>query len=415
MRGKRLSIGLMAILAVFTVTMFVTSAWAAAHEKVLYSFNNNYPYLPGSYGGLISDAAGNLYGTTEGGGAFSVGTVFELTPTVGGGWTEKVLWNFGSGDGSEPYAGLISDAAGNLYGTTDGGINLGVVFELMPTAGGDWTYKVLHSFTYDEDGVHPDASLILDASGNLYGTTSTSPGMRPGGTVFEMMRTNGGDWREKVLYAFRYSTDGVDPFAGLMLDAAGNLYGTTAMGGSAPGNNGYGTVFELTPTAGGGWTETASHIFESTNADGAHPLGGLISDGAGNLYGTTYGNDGYNGYGYGTVFELTRTNGGWREKVLHIFNGTDGAGPRASLILDAAGNLYGTTVGGGTYGYGTVFELTPIAGGGWTERVLHNFNNDGTDGAYPYGGLIFDGAGNLYGTTAWGGTYGNGTVFEITP
>jgi uncharacterized repeat protein (TIGR03803 family) len=200
-----------------------------------------------------------------------------------------------------------------------------------------------------------------------------------------------------------------------MLDAAGNLYGTTAGGGSARGLNGYGTVFELTPTAGGGWTETVSHIFESTNTDGAHPLGGLISDAAGNLYGTTYGNAWDSGYGQGTVFELTRTNGGWREKQLHTFNGTDGAGPRASLILDAAGNLYGTTSGGGTYGAGTVFELTPIAGGGWAERVLHNFNNDGTDGAYPYGGLIFDAAGNLYGTTLYGGTYGNGTVFEIAP
>jgi uncharacterized repeat protein (TIGR03803 family) len=283
---------------------------------------------------------------------------------------------------------------------------------------------VLHTFTYDAHGAYPTASPILDAAGNLYGTTcagGTSPGLNGGGTVFELTPTADGDWTETVLYEFGwvpFGWDGAHPYASLTLDAAGNLYSTTGYGGPYGRHGayvGFGTVFELTPTA-GGWTEGVLYSFSTVHLDGTDPRGGLISDAAGNLYGTT---SGYGGYGYGTVFELTRNRRavreGWTEKVLHTFNGTDGAGPRASLILDAAGNLYGTTVGGGTYGYGTVFELTPIAGGGWTERVLHNFNNDGTDGANPYGGLIFDAAGNLYGTTAWGGTYGTGTVFEITP
>jgi uncharacterized repeat protein (TIGR03803 family) len=170
-------------------------------------------------------------------------------------------------------------------------------------------------------------------------------------------------------------------------------------------------VFELTPTAGGGWTEKVLYSF-GNGTDGAYPLAGLIFDAARNLYGTTSGGG---TYGDGTVFELTPAGGGgWTEKVLYSFgNGTDGSDPWAGLIFDAVGNLYGTTYGGGTYNYGTVFELTPTAGGGWTEKVLHNFNYNGTDGDYPYAGLIFDAARNLYGTTLGGGTYNSGTVFRV--
>ncbi len=207
--------------------------------------------------------------------------------------------------------------------------------------------------------------------------------------------------------------DGWIPSAGLIFDAAGNLYGTTGLGGT----DGVGTVFELT-RAGGGWTEQVLYNF---GTDGAYPGGGLTFDSAGNLYGTT-GEGGI--HILGTVFELTPTvGGGWTETVLHNFgSGTDGAYPGAGVTFDAAGNLYGTTQYGGTYnscsgGCGTVFELTPTAGGGWTEQVLLNFN--GTGGANPYAGLIFDGAGNLYGTTQF--TYDNcsgfycGTVFELMP
>jgi uncharacterized repeat protein (TIGR03803 family) len=229
-----------------------------------------------------------------------------------------------------------------------------------------------------------------------------------------------GGWSEKVLHSFN-DTDGAYSSAGLIFDKNGNLYGTTLEGGDyGCSASGCGTVFELTPTAGGGWTETV--LLNFNGSDGSGPQAGLIFDAAGNLYGTTVGG-GTNcpPFGCGTVFELTPTaGGGWTEKVLHSFgNGTDGANPFAGLIFDAAGNLYGTTYGGGTYrcgasGCGTAFELTPAAGGSWTETVLYSFSR-GNDGFEPEAGLIFDSAGNLYGTTAVGGTYDGGTVFELTP
>jgi uncharacterized repeat protein (TIGR03803 family) len=425
MRGKRFSIGLRAALASFTVTVLVTSTWAATNwnEKVLHSFCNRRNCADGyyPYDGLIFDASGNLYGTTYQGGTYGYGTVFELTPTAGGGWAEKVLHGFNDEDGYGPFAGLIFDAAGNLYGTTTSGgaFNQGTVFELTPTAGGGWTEQVLYSFcsqTNCTDGAYPLAGLIFDAAGNLYGATYNG-GIYPCGaygcgTVFELSPTAGGGWTETVLHSFGNGTDGAFPYAGLIFDAAGNLYGTTTGGGTYRG----GTVFQLTPTAGGGWAEQVLYSFCSqTNCtDGGGP-GGLIFDAAGNLYGTTGGGGAYGG---GTVFELSPTaGGGWTEKVLHSFNGTDGTGPSA-VIFDAAGNLYGTTEYGGAYGGnlgdGTVFELTPTAGGGWTEKVLHSFGN-GTDGAWPLAGLIIDAAGNLYGMTWIGGDYGGGTVFALTP
>src|SRR5271157_110097 len=414
MRGKTFSIGLRVALAIFTVTLLVTSTWAATNwsEKVLHSFNNNGTDGALPYAGLIFDAAGNLYGTTWLAGTYGYGTVFELTPTAGGGWTEQVLHSFGNGtDGNQPVAGLIFDAAGNLYSTTVGGgdYDYGTVFELTPAAGGGWTEQVLHSFGNGTDGASPYAGLIFDAAGNLYGTTYLG-GTYGYGTVFELTPAAGGGWTEQVLYSFDY-TDGAHPEAGLIFDFAGNLYGTTAFGGTGTfRSGGCGTVFELTPTAGGGWTEKVLYSFGNSLSDGLGP-GGLIFDAAGNLYGTTaYGGT----YGGGTVFEVTpAAGGGWTEQVLRSFNGTDGAFPSAGLIFDAAGSLYGTASEYGAYGDGTVFELTPGGGGNWAEQVLHSFN--GTDGDGPGAGLIFDAASNLYGTTSGGGTYGYGTVFELTP
>jgi uncharacterized repeat protein (TIGR03803 family) len=339
----------LATATVLALTVFLTQPAqaqtlpaAAWMEKVLHNFNNNGTdgYYPRA--SLISDAAGNLYGTTIYGSTYGWGTVFELTPTTGGGWTEQVLHSFGNGtDGGEPRASLIFDAAGNLYGTTYGGGiychsigGCGTVFELTLTAGGNWTEAVLYNFgSFTDDGYEPSASLIFDAAGNLYGTTQFG-GIHGWGTVFELTPTTGGGWSEQVLLNF--GTGGAFPQAGLIFDAAGNLYGTTSEGGTN-----IGTVFELTPNVGGGWTETVLHNFGS---------------------------------------------------------GTDGSYPYAGLIFDAAGNLYGTTQYGGTYnscsgGCGTVFELTPTAGGKWTEQVLLNFN--GTGGANPYAGLIFDAAGHL--------------------
>jgi uncharacterized repeat protein (TIGR03803 family) len=412
MRGKKLSIGLRAILAMFAVTLSATSTWAAIHEKVLHNFNNNGKDGNSPFAGLIFDASGNLYGTTDTGG-IGYGTVFELTSTTGGRWTEKVLHSFNNDgvDGTYPYFGsLIFDGSGNLYGTTNAGgtTGVGTVFELTPAGGGSWTETVLYDFgNTSTDGYQPLDDLIFDASGNLYGTTSGG-GTYGYGTVFELTPTTSGTWSETVLHSFNHDgTDGYYPLAGLIFDTAGNLYGTTYYGSA----NSNGTVFELTPATGGGWTETVLHGFAGT--DGGSPEAGLIFDASGNLYGTTR----YGGAkGSGTVFELTRTAGVWREKVVHNFNGTDGNQPIASLIFDASGNLYGTASGGGLYGYGTAFKLTPNTGGRWTEKALVNF--DGTDGLSPYTNLILDGSGDLYGTTGSGGafgSYGYGVVFEITP
>jgi len=426
MRGKRFSIGLRA-LAIFAVTLSVTSTWAATNwnEKVLHSFSIFYTGGDRSSAGLISDAAGNLYGTTVFGGTYSCscGTVFELTPDGSGGWTETVLYSFNGTDGGYPQAGLIFDARGNLYGTTygDGYYGPGTAFELSPNQDGGWTETVLHTFGNGTDGAAPYAGLIFDAAGNLYGTTTAGGTYNSClysanycGTVFELTPTVGGGWTEQVLHSFN-GTDGAVPYAGLVFDAAGNLYGTTDVGGTDDA----GTVFELTPAAGGGWTETVLYSFcaQPNCTDGGNPSASLILDAAGNLYGTTDYGGTYCPQGCGTVFELTPAG---RETVLYSFcaqpNCTDGAYPSASLIFDAAGNLYGTTRGGGTYGYGTVFELTPEANGGWMENVLHSFNDNGTDGSTPEAGLIFDAAGNLYGTTQYGGVYYNGgTVFELTP
>ena len=423
MRGKRLSIGLRAALEIFAVTLLVTSTWAATpwREKVLYNFINNGTDGNEPEAGLIFDAAGNLYGTTYVGGNYGHGTVFELTPAAGEGWTEKVLHSFNDTDGNQPSTDLIFDAAGNLYGTTSSGgtYGAGAAFELTPTAGGGWTEKVLYSFcsqTNCTDGAGP-SGLIFDAAGNLYGTTSGGGTIPCGGygcgAVYQLTPTADGGWTEKVLYSFcsqANCTDGWFPYAGLIFDAAGNLYGTTSLGGTY----GAGTAFELTPAAGGGWTEKVLYSFGNSGTDAVVPVGRLIFDAAGNLYGTS---EVGGTYGYGTVFELTPTaGGGWTEKVLYSFgNGTDGASPDAGLIFDTDSNLYGTTRYGGPYGWGTVFELTPTAGGGWTETVLHSFGY-GTDGALLYAGVIFDAAGNLYGTTTEGGTdtyYG--TVFELSP
>lgn len=421
MRNQKCSIGLRmtAVLAILAVIVFVTNA-SAATEKVLHSFNvtGNGGYAP--YSSLIFDAAGNLYGTTQIGGAHSQGTVFELMPRTGGGWTSKVLHTFNDNgkDGQVPYAGVVFDTAGNLYGTTTGGGagGHGTVFELMPGTGGGWTEKILHSFNTapNKDGYTPYGGVILDSAGNLYGTTATG-GVYIRGTVFELMPQAGGGWKEKILHNFDDNgTDGFAPFASLVFDTAGNLYGTTDQGGTpADGDLAFGTVFELMPKAGGGWSEKVLHTFIENGIDGYTPQASLILDTAGNLYGTTYSGG---AYGLGTVFGLIRAERSWTETVLHSFqqNGTDGWSPYANLIL-VGGNIYGTTTQGGTIGVGAVFELTPAAGGGWTETLPCNFLQDGLAGTNPWGGLILDGAGNLYGTTVAGGTFGGGTVFELKP
>jgi uncharacterized repeat protein (TIGR03803 family) len=429
MPNKKCSVAFTAILAIFTATLFMPTTRADAQEKVLHSFNPSAGDGSTPVGGLIFDAAGSLYGTTDKGGAYGYGSVFELSPASGGGWTEKLLHSFNQDgtDGIFPQSTLILDAAGNLYGTTYmGGVNGtsgGTVFELSPGAGGTWTEKILHQFGNPGDGVNPQSGLISDAGGNLYGTTLDGGVFSVfGGTVFELSPATGGGWTEKVLHSFGKGKDGQYPSGSLIFDASGNLYGLANQGGA---DTYYGTVFELTPLAGGAWVEKILHSFNVLHQGegGQNPVGGLIFDAAGNLYGMTdLGGVCSNCFSAGgTAFKFSPSvSGGWDEKILHTFNPytADGSYPVSGLIIDPSGNLYGTTPAGGSHATtltgGTVFELKPQAGGGWAEKILHNFGK-GTDGGIPFSGLIFDAAGNLYGTTQQGGAYGYGTVFEITP
>jgi uncharacterized repeat protein (TIGR03803 family) len=327
---------------------------------------------------------------------------------------ETVLHRFGSGnDGLAAYGRVISDDKGNLYGTTTfgGTSGAGIVLELTnPQAPDGWTETILYNFTGGSDGSQPYGGLIFDSAGNLYGTTYRG-GTSNAGTVYQLTPPgrHGGTWTETVLYSFASGSDGEGPQSDLIFDQAGNLYGTTANGGS-PGN---GIVFQLTPGQGGAWTETVLHSF-LTN-EGTSPRAAVIFDGKGSLYGTLA-NDG--AFGGGGVFWLKPPaikGGAWTEKTLYMFTGgTDGFGPLCRLIL-FKGNLYGTTVVGGGSGVGTVFQLTPPANhhGSWTETVLHTFAC-GSDGCFPWAGLIMDNKGTFYGTTQFGGLPSNGgTVFEL--
>lgn len=423
MPGKRALILL--VVALFVVVSFLAltePAFAVIKEKVLWSFDglNGDGLYP--QGGVIFDAAGNLYGTTAYGGGSecdsgSCGAVFELSPSANGAWTETLLHRFSNdgADGQFPCASLIFDAAGNLYGTTSAGgaYGGGTVFQLAPGANGSWKERVLHNFGGLRDGQGPFASLIFDAAGNLYGTTRFG-GADGEGAVFELSPGANGKWREKVLHSFQYNgKDGYEPIAGLIFDTTGNLYGSTFWGGSQScGDNGCGTVFELTPGANGSWKEKVLHTFED-NGRGNGPSA-VIFDSAGKLYGTTQ----LGGkYGYGTVFQLAPgANGEWTEKLLRSFYFR--RFPTAGLIFDGAGNLYGATIEGGgsgclDQGCGTVFQFAPGTGGKWTYKVLFSFNDN--DGWLPLDSLILDANGNLYGTTEFGGTYDYGTVFELTP
>jgi uncharacterized repeat protein (TIGR03803 family) len=397
---------------------------AVTHKQ--YSFKGSPDgELPIWSGSLITDNKGHFYGTTVVGGTNGGGTVFEVSASG-----ENILYNFpgSSFDGSQPESGLISDAAGNLYGTTisGGNVQAGTVYELSPGPGGTWTESVLYAFKGNTDGAYPMNALALDKLGNLYGTTY-SGGAEFVGTVFELTNS-GGVWSENILHSFqRDGIDGQNPNA-VVLDSAGNLYGTTLYGGNV---NGFGTVFEMSQNN-GVWTETVLYNFQyyQGNDDGAYPYAGVTLDESGNLYGTTnYGGSGTDCSpgSCGAVYELQQSNGTWTESVLYSFKaGQDGSFPVAGITLDAAGNLYGTTSfgGGGScningiLGCGTVFRLRN-SGGGWVEDV---FRFNGTNGANPQAGVILDKEGDVVGTTLYGGTGpcqdnlpGCGVVFGLIP
>jgi uncharacterized repeat protein (TIGR03803 family) len=341
-------------------------------------FSVVYNFTGGSDGanplnGFVTDGAGNVYGSASSGGASNNGVVFRFNSSG-----ETVLYNFNGGsDGSSPQGVLIRDAAGNLYGTTFyGGVsNSGTVYGINP-AGEE---EVLYSFTGAADGGNPQAGLARDSAGNLYGTT-TAGGANHNGTVFELTRPkkNGQPWIEQALYSFGAAPDGATPVAGVTFDHAGNLYGTTSAGGAY----GYGTIFQLVP-AGSNWTENILHEFQNAD-DGAVPYAGLVLDKAGNLFGAATEGDG--GSAGGTVFELTPSNGSWNFNLIYTVAGWGISGTFRDVLLDSAGNLYATTHCDGQYDAGTVYRLTP-ADGSWTYTSLYVFTG-GTDGLYSFSNLV---------------------------
>jgi uncharacterized repeat protein (TIGR03803 family) len=416
---KTFKIQLILALTVSIVPIFVaTEGVVAQTESVLYSFAG------GSDGatprGLIAGPNGSLYGTTWGGGGSSAcdggcGTVFQLTPSQNG-WVETVLYSFqGVPDGEGP-SQLIADGFGNLYGTTAAGGNsgycfngsCGTVFELSPTAVG-WKETVLYRFGNGADGGGPNSGLAIDSEGNLYGTTLSGgqTACYAGcGVVFELSPTSSGSWNETVLYTFILNRIGVFSNAGVTLDARGNLYGTASGGGVYN----YGSVFELSPTS-GGWNTSALHEF-SDGEDGGAPETAPVLDAAGNLFGTSADGGAHRG---GDVYELTpRSGGGWGETTIHSFGAIRDGYAAVGLALAPDGSLYGTTEFGGDLNCdcGAVFQLSPNAGA-WKQNILHVFL--GSDGGNPMAPIVFDSEGNVYGIANSGGASGYGVIFEITP
>jgi hypothetical protein len=431
-------------------TLVVTLAFAAqalaASKPVVYDFQPSNQYPPT---GLVSDQAGNLYGSAYS--STGVGNIYKVSPPAheGGKWTKTTIFTFNGTNGALPQASLTADSKGNLYGATfDGGTGncnfnipgCGVVFELSPPLRGrTWTETVLYNFQAGKDGTHPQSPLVLDTRGNLYGSTSFGGDMSCAdenglgcGVVFELSpaTTPGSPWNEKVLHAFHGGPDGAVPGGPLFLKE-GVLFGTTSQGGV--GRNcraDCGIAFSVNRSG----QEKVIHRF--TGKDGSGPFG-LTGDSAGNLFGIT----GLGGeFQWGVIFELIPSSGGnWTETVLYSFTGgTDGGNPTA-VIPDNSGNLYGTTYTGGDandcgweppyMGCGVAFKLAPPNGSGtWTESVLHTFTGSTApqdpDGGIPWG-VIFGKTGLLYGATMIGGTgdcytsmginSGCGTVFELTP
>lgn len=377
-----------------------------------------YPYDAG-----LLALGGKLYGVTSGGGRRGAGTFYELTLQSNGTWELSVLYSFTGGD---PIGSVIADTAGNFYGITNGGglHGAGTAYRLSNTSG-TWQKTTLWSFGGPRDGAYPSAGLVLDQSGNLYGTTVLG-GIYGEGAAFELSPSAGEMYTETLLHSFGAgASDGEHPNAPLIIDAAGNLFGTTSIGGSTTCSLetlSCGTVFELSPGA-NGWTETVIHYFEANGTDGFFPLSPLMMDKEGNLYGTT--EDGGSGgdrcdsgggtTGCGTVFVLSRSpSGHWEEQIIHAFGGGDaGSEPNSGLVTDSAGNIYGETAPTEQFqGDGAVYELARSSSGVWEFEIRVTFN--GTNGNSPQGGLVLA-QDRLFGTTNAGGASGEGDVFALAP
>ena len=389
--------------------------------RVIYDFNETYGSGLQPFAGVTIDSHGSLYGTTTGGGGYGYsGTVFMLSPSATT-WVYSPLHTFRGGiDGNSPYARVVFGPDGDLYGTTAGGGGAaycssfggcGTVLKLHWN-GASWQETILYVFQGPPDGMWPySGDLVFDRAGNIYGTTEQG-GYTGGncyardgcGIVYKLTPSAGG-YGESVLYRFTEQGDGGFPNGGVILDAAGNLYGTAV------------DVYELSPSR-GGWTETTLHTFNG-GRQGGWAFGGVTFDSEGNLFGTTYTGGSGNA---GTVFELSPLNGNWSYDLIHTFTAYDSGGleyrgPLDSLTIDSSGNLYGTTSGGGLYGRGAVFKLIRSANG-WLYTTLHDFCGGGSpcsDGAYPAGAVSIGPNGRLYGTTQYGGGNQGGVVWEISP
>jgi uncharacterized repeat protein (TIGR03803 family) len=390
----------------FVLALSLVTATATT-TNVIFSFEGD----NGEYADtdLETDGAGNIYGTTVLGGDHGSGTVFQLSPTHSG-WVQTVLYSFiGGADGGEPYKGVSIDRQGNLYGTAvtggSGGCEggCGVVYKLT-NSGGSWTQTVIHAFTGGDDGSGPGARVTVDSDGNVYGMTPTG-GTYGVGTIYKI-HPQGGSWTFQVIHAFTGGADGSSGSAGRMFLSNRRLYGAATTGGAY----GSGVVFELTPTPVGEWDFKTLYSFRG-QPDGSFPYGALLRV-SGKLYGTTY----YGGEnGIGSVYELSpRQSGEWSERVIYSFqNGSDGNSPISNIVRDNAGNLFGTTSEGGS-GSGAIFKLSPTGGGQWTESVVHAFAGP-PDGGFSYNGMVVDRFGNFYGATVHGGTDDDGCVYQFTP
>lgn len=414
---KTLPIFMMAVWVV-VVAMAMSIPTEGQVLSVIHNFTGG---TDGAYPLAVTlDRQGNIYGNTGSG----YGAIYRLKH-IGSAWILTPLVTFQAGDnaGGDPGAVTIGPN-GTLYvenaagGDFNGQCDLsgcGTVVNLMPpatacrTALCPWNANLLYTFGNNgsSDGNTPLGSVVFDRAGNMYGTTQAG-GTAGDGTVYELSHTNG-VWTESIIHSFAGGSDGILPVVGLAMDAAGNLYGTTNFGGAGS----VGTVYELTPS-GSGWTETVLYSFRGSS-DGGVPWGPLIVDSFGNVYGTTV----YGGAGNGgTVFELSPAGNGWTFNLIQALPGNGQSGPRAGVVMDGAGNLYGTTVQGGAFGWGSVYEMVR-AGDTWTYRDLHDFTG-ASDGGQIFDGVVLDSQGNLYGAASYGGdsscgTFGCGVVFEIAP
>jgi uncharacterized repeat protein (TIGR03803 family) len=415
---KTLSKTCIAIAFTAAITL-ATFAWAGVNEQVVYTFGGSNGALPQSK--LVYTASGELFGTAVIGGNTTTcpntngcGVVFELSAPNHGVRNYHLLhvFNGGSGDGQGPLGNIVFDGAGNLYGVTwfggpgVGSYGGGTVYKLSPAGGGLWTETVIHTFGIGSDGLWPLAGLTIDAAGNLYGTTSVG-GTNNAGTVYKLTPNSDGTWSETILYSFASRPDGYSPAGEVILDATGNIYGTTVFGGALN----YGLVFELSSNS-GAYAETILYSFTG-HKDQGQPGFPLWMDATGNLYGTNGGVK----TGNGAIFKLTRnSDGSWSETTIHRFDpyhNNDGGSPSSGLTVDASGSLWGTTMFGGTTGGGTVYTLLPRTGGGWSYHVVYNF--DGVVQQKPIDGVTLGPGHTLFGVTVDDTVPYSGGVYEITP